>query len=223
MDMKIKTLLLAFVSCFGMLDGYAQNGYELSAGERATIEQRVIEKIDDFLSYLPDIAAKSNKSKEEKQLALKYIDETLELFIGEGNEYQYKDQAGNWRWHEAVKMQTTSRGRISRTQPMKQYLRRLMALPYHTVEIDTCAAVRINKNLHPIGDGRYIGSAYFIQAFRATRDRRLVVNDRDAKQVTIYVESELVDGPTGPEIVWIIKLGDVRVITDWNDNYYYNQ
>ena len=82
MDMKIKTLLLAFVLCFGMFDVYAQNGYVLSADERKTIEQRVIEKIDDFLSYLPEIAAKSNKSKEEKQLALKYINKTLELFIG---------------------------------------------------------------------------------------------------------------------------------------------
>ncbi len=214
--MKIKTFLLAFVCCFSVLGLYAQNGYELSSDERETIEQRVIEKIDDFLSYLPEIAAKSNKSRAEKQLALKYIDKTLELFIGEGEDYQYRDQNKNWRWHEAVKMQTTSRGISNPPQPMKRYLRRLMALPYHTVEIDTCSAVRINKKLHPTGDGRYIGSAYFIQAFRATRDGRLIVNDKDAKQVTIYVESRVIEGPDGErEIVWIIKLGDVRVITDW--------
>ena len=55
--MKIKTFLLAFVCCFSVLGLYAQNGYELSSDERETIEQRVIEKIDDFLSYLPEIAA----------------------------------------------------------------------------------------------------------------------------------------------------------------------
>ena len=215
--MKTKNYFFSFILCMFWMNVHAQN-YELSSDERETIEQRVIEKINDFLSYLPEIAAKGNKSQDEKQLALKYIDKTLELFIGEGNDYEYKDQTGQWRWHEAVKMQTTSRGRANRPQPMKNYLKRLMALPYQKVEIDTCQAVRIDKNLHPAGDGRWVGSAIFIQAFRATIDGRLVVNDKDAKQVTVYVERKEVDmGPLGgKEIVWIIKLGDIRITTEWS-------
>ncbi len=216
--MKTKVLLILMVFCAFVINAYAQSGYELSQEERETIEQRVIEKINDFLSYLPEIAAKSDKSKEEKELALNYIDLALKLFIGEGKDYQYRDQAGVWRWHEAVKMQTTSRGRANRPQPMVRYLNKLMALPYQTVEVDTCSAVRINKKLHPTGDGRYTGSAVFIQAFRATRDGRLVVNDKDAKQVTIYVERKDIDlGPIGGiETVWIIKLGDIRITTSWS-------
>lgn len=216
--MKTKTILLFFL-CICNFNGYAQNGYDISEKERISIEQRIIEKINDFLSYLPEIAAKSNKSQDEKQLALKYIDKALELFIGEGNDYQYQDQTGNWRWHDAVKMQTTSRGRANRPQPMKQYLKKMMALPYQKVEIDTCSAVRINKKLYPTGDGRYTGSAVFIQAFRATRDGRLVVNDKDAKQVTIYVERQVIDIIDGrTDIVWVIKLGDVRITTQWGNN-----
>lgn len=211
--MKTRFILLSFIMGMFSLGAHAQS---LTEDERETIEQRVIEKINDFLSYLPEIAAKSNKSYEEKQLAQRYIKKTLDLFIGEGNDYEYQDQAGNWRWHEAVKMQTTSRGYANRPQPMKRYLNRLMALPYQKVEVDTCQAVRINRHLHEVGDGRYTGSAYFIQAFRATRDGRIVVNDKDAKQVTIYVERKVIES-TG-DVVWIIKLGDVRITTNWGKN-----
>ena len=210
-----KILFLAFF-LIGNISVIAQNNFDLSADERETIEQRVIEKINDFLSYLPEIAAKSNKTQAEKQLALKYIDKTLELFIGEGNDYQFQDQSGIWRWHDAVKMQTTVRGRLRAPQPMKKYLNKLMALPYQKVEIDTCKAVRINKKLYRTGDGRYTGSAVFIQAFRATRDGKIVVDDKDAKQVTIYVERKVVETLAGKDIVWIIKLGDIRITTDWN-------
>jgi len=218
--MKVKTILLVFILNVCGLNMYAQSEHGLSQDERETIEQRVIEKINDFLSYLPEIAAKSNKPQDEKLLALKYIDKALELFIGEGNDYAYKDQAGNKRWHEAVKMQTTSRGRANRPQPMKRYLKRLMALPYQDVEIDTCSAVRISTKLHEVGDGLYTGSAYFIQAFRATSDGRLVVNDKDAKQVTIYVKQVpvIADVHGKKEYTWIIKLGDIRITTQWGNN-----
>ena len=213
--MKTKVFFtLLFMSMLGQVS-IAQNEYDLTPEQRETIEQRVREKINDFLSYLPEIAAKSDKSIEEKQLALKYIDKSLDLFIGEGKKYQYQDQTGIWRWHDAVKMQTTSRGRIQAPRPMKTYLKHLMALPYKKVEIDTCQAVRINRKLHKTGDGRYTGSAVFVQAFRATRDGRLVVNDIDGKQVTIYVERKIIEGPSGQQEVWIIKLGDIRIITNY--------
>ena len=210
--MKKNFLYLVLIFSTFSITGFAQNQQELTPEERETIEQRVIEKINDFLSYLPEIAAKSNKPLEERRLAQKYITKTLELFIGEGKNYQYQDQYGEWRWHEAVKMQTTSRGRVNRPKPMSLYLNSLMALPYQTVQIDTCSAVRISNKLHSVGNGKYTGSAVFIQAFRATRDGRLVVNDKDAKQVTIYVERKEI--PIG-DVVWIIKLGDVRITTEW--------
>ena len=215
--MNTKTLILAFAMCLFGLNIQAQNGFqaqsELSDDERATIEQRVLEKIDDFISYLPEIAAKKNKSNDEQQLALKYIEKALDLFIGEGNDYEYEDQAGNKRMHEAVKMQTTSRGRANTPQPMKRYLNRLMALPYQTVEVEQCKAIRIDKHLHPIGNNRWAGSAVFMQVFRATKDGRLVVNDTDEKQVTFYVDREEYEiGPNGEkQVVWTIKLGDMRI------------
>ena len=137
----------------------------------------------------------------------------MELFIGGGDDYEYMDQAGNLRIHEAVKMQTTSRGRANKPQPMKRYLNRLMALPYEKVEVESCKAIRIDKHLHYIGNNRWSGSAVFMQVFRATQDGNYVVNDTDEKQVTIYVDREEYEyGVNGEkQVVWTIKLGDMRI------------
>ena len=209
--MKTKELIfILFLSIFG-INTQAQT--ILSEEDRIQIEQRVIEKIDDFISYLPEIAAKKNKSNDEQQLALKYITKALELFIGGGDDYEYMDQAGNLRIHEAVKMQTTSRGRANKPQSMKRYLNRLMALPYEKVEVESCKAIRIDKHLHYIGNNRWSGSAVFMQVFRATQDGNYVVNDTDEKQVTIYVDREEYEyGVNGEkQVVWTIKLGDMRI------------
>ena len=209
--MKAKEILLSLALCFLGMNMQAQT--VLSDEDRIVIEQRVLEKIDDFISYLPEIAAKKNKSYDEQQLALKYIEKALELFIGCGEDYEYIDQAGNQRMHEAVKMQTTSRGRANKPQPMKRYLNRLMALPYEKVEIESCKAIRIDKHLHYVGNNRWSGSAVFMQVFRATQDGRFVVNDTDEKQVTFYVDKEEIEyGVNGEkQVVWTIKLGDMRI------------
>lgn len=219
--MKAKSFIFVLTFCFLGINNYAQNGFqtqiELTDEERIDIEQKVLEKIDDFISYLPEIAAKKNKPYDEQQLAIKYIKLALKLFMGEGENYEYEDQAGNKRLHEAVKMQTTSRGRANTPQPMKRYLNRLMALPYQKVEVETCKAIRIDKHLHPISNNRWAGSAVFMQVFRATKDGNLVVNDTDEKQVTFYVDrEEIVVGPGGKkEIYYIIKLGDMRIANNY--------
>lgn len=209
----MKTKELIFVLLLSIFGINTQAQTILSEEDRIEIEQRVIEKIDDFISYLPEIAAKKNKSYDEQQLALKYITKALELFIGGGDDYEYMDQAGNLRMHEAVKMQTTSRGRANKPQPMKRYLNRLMALPYEKVEVESCKAIRIDKHLHYIGNNRWSGSAVFMQVFRATQDGSFVVNDTDEKQVTIYVDREEYEyGVNGEkQVVWTIRLGDMRI------------
>ena len=198
--------------CFGTVNSQAQS---LTDKEREDIEQRIVEKINDFISYLPEIAAKSSRPMEERKLAQKYIEKTLDLFIGKGYDYMYIDQAGNERMHDAVKMQTTTRGVPNTPKPMRSYLRRLMALNYQKVEIDTCSAVRIDKHIHDAGNGQYTATASFIQAFRGWRDGRLVINDKDIKQVTVYIERKVVSTPEGDDVFWIIRLGDIRITTDW--------
>ena len=210
----MRKIILAFFLC--SLTYIAQE-QEMTESEKATLEQRIREQIDDFISYLPDIAAKSNKPYQEKLLAQKYIKAALELFIGKGDSYPYIDQNGNSRTHEAVKMQTTSRGIANRPKLMKRYLSGLINLPYQKVEVDKCSAVTINKHLYKISEGRYAATAVYLQAFRAWRDGRLIINDKDAKQVTVYVDKKVIDTPNGSKTYWEIQLGDIRITSDWGE------
>ena len=212
--MKTKILYLVALLWLGTLGTQAQS---ISDNEREDIEQRIIEKINDFISYLPEIAAKSSRPMEERKLAQKYIEKALDLFIGMGYNYTYIDQAGNERIHDAVKMQTTSRGIPNPPRYMRSYLPRLMALKYQKVEIDTCSAVRIDKHIHDAGNGQYTATASFIQSFRGWRDGKLVINDKDIKQVTVYIERKVIETPEGEDVFWIIRLGDIRITTDWGE------
>ena len=212
--MKTRILFIIMLLCLGTFDIQAQS---ITDEEREEIEQRIIEKINDFISYLPEIAAKSSRPIEERKLALKYIEKALDLFMGKGYDYTYIDQAGNKRNHDAVKMQTTTRGVPNPPRPMRKYLQKLMALTYQKVEIDTCSAVRIDKHIHDAGNGQYTATASFIQAFRGWRDGRMVINDKDIKQVTVYIERKVVETPEGEGVFWIIRLGDIRITTDWGE------
>lgn len=210
----MKRIILAFILCSLTFMVQAQ---EITESEKATLEQRVKEQIDDFISYLPEIAGKSGKPYKEKVLAQKYIKSALELFIGKGEQYPYIDQNGNKRLHEAVKMQTTSRGVPNRPKLMKRYLPSLMNLPYQKVEVDKCSAVRINKHLYKISEGRYAATAVYLQAFRAWRDGRLIIDDKDAKQATVYVDKKVIETPNGSKTFWEIQLGDIRITSDWGE------
>ncbi len=210
----MRRIILAFFLCSFVYMAQAQ---EMTESEKATLEQRIREQIDDFISYLPEIAAKSDKSYKEKLLAQKYIKSALDLFIGKGDQYTYIDQSGNKRLHEAVKMQTTSRGIPNRPQPMKRYLPRLMNLRYQEVEVDKCSAVRINQHLYKIGEGKYAATAVFLQVFRAKRDGKIVLDNKDAKQVTVYVDKSVVETPNGSKTYWKIQLGDIRITSDWGE------
>ncbi|MCD8296973.1 MAG: hypothetical protein LUC88_05310, partial [Prevotella sp.] len=210
--MKVRILIILFLlNCF-LVTTHAQT---LTDSDKKEIEQRIIEKVNDFVSYLPEIAAKSNKKKEERETASEYIAIALKLFIGEGEKYPYIDNAGNKRLHDEVTMQTTSRGKKNPPQPMVNYLNGLMALPYHKVKVDTCYAVRINKEIHEVGDGLYTATALFVQSFRAYRDNRLVLNDKDPKQVTVYIKREVINDYSGKSVYWVIKLGDIRVTSNY--------
>ncbi|MDE5561287.1 MAG: hypothetical protein K2J00_05725 [Bacteroidaceae bacterium] len=213
--MKAKIVLMVFIGMFSV-NVPAQT--VLSDEQLATIEQRVLERVRDFMDCLPEIAAKGNKTAAERENATRYIQKALKLCIGNGNEYKYQDAYGNTRIHAPVTMQTTSRGRANPPKPMKRYLNSLMALPYQHVEIDVCEAIRLDKKLHQVAPDSWEGSATILQVFRAeTGDGLKVIDDVDKKQITVYVNREVIDLPGGDkEEFWIVMLGDMRVANKYN-------
>lgn len=77
----MKRIILAFILCSLTFMVQAQ---EITESEKATLEQRVKEQIDDFISYLPEIAGKSGKPYQEKVLAQKYIKSGIRVIHWQG-------------------------------------------------------------------------------------------------------------------------------------------
>lgn len=215
---KVCTLIVVMTSL--LFNAYAGNrSIELSEDQKGEIEQAVRNKVNDFISYLPEIAATSKKSMEIRKEAKRYKALTLKLFIGEGEEYPYADARGNERMHAPVTMQTTSRGIINKPKRLTTYLDRLMALPYYRVEVDTCQAVKLTNNIHKIGENKWACTVYYIQAFKAyNRENGIIINDKDPKKVTVYITREEVFNPKTGIVneFYVVQLGDICIYSDYN-------
>ena len=212
----LRTAAVFFLLCLLTFEVQAQNlntSVELSEDDHEVLEHKAVERINDFLSYLPEIAAKSNKSEDEKKLARKYIEHTLRLFIGGGERYQYQDNAGIWRWHDGVKVQTIARGRANTPKPIIQYLQQLMTLPYHKVVIDTCNTIVINK-IYKLDDGQYVANANVMVVSQNLQDGRLEIK-RSNLQMNIYIKPQIIDVCGQTETYWPTYLGDIRIKSEW--------
>ena len=212
----LRTAAVFFLLCLLTFKVQAQNlntSVELSEDERVALEQRAIGKIYDFLSYLPEIMAKSNKSVEEKKLAKRYIEHTLNLFIGGGKEYQFIDNLGVRRWHDKVIIQNISRGKARTPMPIDKYLERLMTMPCHKVTVDSCNAIVINK-IHKTTDDQYWANADVMVISQDLRDGRYVIK-KSEHQINININPQIIDinvqeDPIGPTF-----LGDIHIKSEW--------
>ena len=213
--MRIKAVILSSMMALGISHGYAQ---ELSWDEKETLRLRMEECVYDFLSYIPEIAGKKNKSYEEQQLAQKYITKALGLFIGRGEDYEYLDQAGNKRLHQAVKVQTKRGHEYTQGMPIKRYLERLMHLPYQQISIDTWYGFRMDSLVHDLGEGLYIASGTMVFYSYSKVEDKYIQSAENSVKTSLYVKREEYEiGPHGDRItIWSSgKLGDLKISTRW--------
>ena len=206
-----KGLISLILIVLGISHGYAQ---ELSPDEKLTLERCCLEKVDDFISYLPEIASKKYKSYDEQQLALRYVGKALELFIGCGEDYEYFDQTGTKRQHKAAQIQTFSHGRSNAPISVKRYLTRLINLPYQAIKIDTCYAFRMDSIIHSLGDGLFVATGTMVYVTRAVTGDGVSIHDENCIKISLYVRREdYTIGPIGETVhVWSTgKLGDMKI------------
>ncbi|MDE6653653.1 MAG: hypothetical protein K2K37_04625 [Muribaculaceae bacterium] len=207
---------LVFIS-YGYFYNIASESIKLSEKQRNEIANEVKYLITDFTSYLPEIAASSNKSIEKRKIAKRYKEKALKLFIGEGKPYPYLDINGNERMHAPVSIQITSDGKNS-SMPITRYLDRLMSLPYHTVKVDSCQAIWISDYIYKQDENKWISTAYFLQPFRAyDSEGYCIFNDYTPTKITVFFEREEVFDPRTGHISTYetVRLGDISVHSDY--------
>ena len=132
---------------------------------------------------------------------MKYIDKALELFIGEGNDYQFQDQSGIWRRHNAVEIKTTRRG-ILRRQPLNRFLQKLLFLPLPNIEVDS---VDVYIPIEYKENG--LATIKIVTYVNQPVNSNLCFYEKG--NVTMYWKPLKVEMLNGTEVHHVIKFGDV--------------
>jgi hypothetical protein len=176
---------------------------EMTADEKKAFQVRAKEKIDEYQHYLSEIASKEVSN----DVKTGYVHQALNLFIGQGESYNYTDENGSSQMHAPVKTQISSLNRRnSHFINTKIYLQNLINLTYTKVELSSGDAVRVD-NIHKV-NGQYRAVAYICQKFKGYRDGRLAYEDVTSKRIEIIMELKDVGG----EKIWRCFLGNTYVV-----------
>jgi len=210
-NLRLHISLLFF--CFVAMGAYAQEEAELTEAQKKEFQTRVKQKVEEFQNGLKKIVndSLSHDARVEHQI------NTLKLFIGEGEAYNYYDYELDKRVKSTgVKMQTSSVNKEhTSSQKLKTYINKLYdpiarksKLPYTKIDIESASAVRVD-NIVKRDDGNYECMAYFSQKFIGYRDGKVWYSDKTGKKIRCHITK--IDLPTG-EFLFEAKLGDIYVL-----------
>lgn len=208
---NINILVTLFFLCFGIMDVHAQD--ELTDAQKKMFQERVKQKVDEFQHSLSNIVDNSLRHDIRKENVINLFN----LFIGEGNPYDYYDEELDQRVHSTgVKMQTSSiYNTNSQSQKLKNYIYKLYnpetgvsKTNYTKIVIESASAVRVD-NIEKVGD-HYECVAYFSQKFIGYKDGRVWYSDVTGKKIRCYISH--IDLPNGKRI-FDAKLGDIYVLS----------
>ena len=207
---RFKNIILFISLCFIATGLQAQD--RLTDEQKVEFQNRVKQKVEEFQNALSDIV----NEKLDDTIRKEQVKNLLQLFIGEGDPYDYYDVEKDRRIHSSgVKMQTSSVNQdTDKSQHLKRYIYRLYdpntgksSLKYSKIVIESASAVRVD-NIVPVGD-HYECVAYFSQKFIGYRDGKVSYSDETGKKIRCYINR--IDLPTGKKI-FEAKLGDIYVL-----------
>ncbi len=205
----MRHLYIIVVTLLLCLNATGIQAQKISSFDREIIEQRILEKVNDFFAYIPEITGKGTGAKEEKQLGQKYIERALDLFLGEGKPFKYIDEKGMTK-RNVVRI-TVSKGDMVKTLSLKKYLTRLLTVSSEKISFDKCLAIRIEEEPVIVDSIKYLAVASVVLVQKDSVNDKLYINDNGAKRIKAYIQRKVVMTPDGEEIIWIAKLGDISI------------
>ena len=203
--------LLFIMSSMG-ISVYAQDVHELPIEEKNQLKARIVDKLDDFQFFLGEMADKKNS----QQVRTSAHKSNILLFIGKCEPYTVTNiSTGALENKEAVKMETSS---ISngyerrKSQTMKQYFTNILNnRAYSNIKIEQSKAVRVDK-IRKVGEGKYEAIAHIHQYFAGYGgEMGVIYSDHTEKAVKIIIDRYEVSTSLGVDIIYEIKLGDMKV------------
>lgn len=163
----------------------------LSEHELEQFRAQALINVDRLSEYISVIADKQ-RPKTDKETAIDYA---LLLFTGED---------------AIVEVSSVSRPR-PRKLKVREYLHRLMNLPYSRVEIDW-AEIAYASEFEKGTDGRYYATATITQRFTGYgEDGRPAYEDTTVKQITIVLQPVVIQTLLEEKKEWDVLLADISV------------
>lgn len=210
--MKYMKLFLSLLfACLAVMNLQAQEA--LTDAQKKMFQERVKQKVEEFQHALSNVV----DSTLRHDIRRENVANLFNLFIGEGEPYDYYDEELDQRiYSTGVKMQTSSiYNTNSQSQKLKSYIYKLYnpetgksKMRYTKIVIESASAVRVD-NIERVGD-HYECVAYFSQKFIGYSDGKVNYSDLTGKKIRCYIMH--IDLPTGKRI-FDAKLGDIYVLS----------
>lgn len=180
----------------------------LSAQTQTELNEQVKRKVQEHVAQMNDYISFMANPKKDKDTRHYYRKQALNLFVGNGYEYE-EDEIEK----EGVLMEVSS---VNRKKPKSRltrtYFTGLINMSYSAVEIETTKCYEIQvSGLKPIGDNEYVCTCDFEQTFRGFRDGKLAYGDKVRKRVKCYVKVDRIEGGVG-KVEYIVLLGDTSTM-----------
>lgn len=183
---------------------------ELSEEDKASLQERVKNKVEEFQNYMTQLANKDLTSEKVKDRCYK---NALKLFIGDGEDFTVYDPdlQKNVR-KDAARILSRSGGRAKKPYYVRDYLKNLRKSKlYDVVEISDVDIVRVD-DLKKVGD-HYETMAYFCQKYVGYRGDKIAYADMTYKKVRVIFNPINIDLPDGTtETIWNAYLYDIYVV-----------
>ena len=189
----------------------AQKYESISPEQVKTLKMYAAQKVGQLNDYISFMANKQEPNENKKY----YKKSALDLFVEKGEPFieiiEFADGSKKKIDREGVVMETaTIRNRKPRKRLMKTYFDDLIGDPAQQIIIQSTdiADMRVSQ-LEAYGDGRYICSVYFDQAYIKKYKDGHVYKDITRKWVVCYVDRHITTDSTEAE--YVVTLGDIHV------------
>lgn len=220
---KIFFILMAIcltVNAFSQIDISKKENQ--SGPEFQKLVQQIKNKVRMFQENEASLAGNIYNSDEKQEI----YNATLELFIGEGEEYEVETPDGNVTMCEPVKIEIfpSKYSKRKKRYRVDEYLtarRRNSENPnfrYKKVDILVSEAVTLD-NFESMGNGKFVATAHYMKAernYKTGEMNTISYQDNTSRTVKIYIETiEKYDKDGNLLKSWIVKLGNINCDNVW--------
>lgn len=165
--------------------------------QKWSFEQRINETMDDFVSYLREIAGSAYRNTNEKILAKKYVKSVLELFARKGNGFTVE----GIEYTPLINF-VDKQGKIVKRLSPKHFCEQIMTRPRFPQEFIWCKILVANftkEHCKQISSNEYVIDALVDTGYANDSMKSHKWEEGNLKKIKVVARRAMIDTPNGPK------------------------